>query len=358
MATIREISKLTGFSTATVSKVLNGLTGFSSEAKEAILSAAKDLNYRPNLNARHLKMGKSRTLGIIVEDITVFNTPNIIDGIGICCEAHDYHYILGNLRFNKRFGHDSQFGQQKTELVQDMIDEMMSKQVDGIVYVSCHSRNIAYLSAQKETKFVCAYCTSEDPLIPAVLYDDKGASYKVAEMLLSKGHRKIGIIAGEKESVCTTNRLLGFQEALFDKGIPYNPRLIHYGEWERDHGFEIAPLLIAEGVTAIFAHNDLIAIGVYDYCSQNGIEIGKDLALIGFDDREIAAICRPTLTTVSLPLFDIGHIAADAMFNMLENGDKPQTQEILLACNIIERESTGTKTAQETPLSFARQPAL
>jgi DNA-binding LacI/PurR family transcriptional regulator len=343
MATIREISKETGLSIATVSKVLNGQSGTSSDAKKRILAVAKKLNYRPNLNARHLKTGTSRTLGIIAEDITVFNTPEIVDGIGVCCEDHNYHYILGNLRFNKRFGHAPHFDAQKTELVLDMINEMMSKQVDGIVYVGCHSHNIAHLSAQAETKFVCAYCFSENPDIPSVFYNDREAAYKVAELLLSAGHRKIGIIAGLKDSISTTDRLLGFQEALFDHGIPYNPHIIHYGEWDRDHGFEIAPRLIAEGVTAIFAHNDLIAMGVYDYCNQNGIEIGKDLSLIGFDNREVSSVCRPALTTVSLPLFNIGHIAADVMFNILENAAMPERHEILLSCDIVERESTGKR---------------
>ena len=175
-----------------------------------------------------------------------------------------------------------------------------------------------------------------------MIYDDRGAAYKVAELLLSKGHRKIGMIAGDKDSYHTTNRMLGFQEALFDNDTPYNPRLTHYGEWDRDHGYEVAPILIAEGVTAIFAHNDLIAMGVYDYCNQNGIEIGKDISLIGFDDREIASVCRPALSTVSLPLYDIGHIAADTMFNMIEKNLMPATHEIHLECDIIERKSVGS----------------
>lgn len=342
MATIREISKITGFSIATVSKVLNGQSGVSSDTNEAILSVAKKLNYRPNLYARHLKTGSSRTLGILVEDISVFNAPEIIDGIGVCCETRNFHYILGNMRFDKRFGHDPNFTQQKTELVADMIDEMLSKQVDGIVYIGCHSHNIALLSAQKETRFVCAYCYSEEPNIPAVIYDDREAGYKVANLLISLGHRKIGIIAGTKDSYHTNNRLLGFQEALYEHNIPYNPHLTHFGEWERDHGFTVTPKLIGEGVTAIFAHNDLIAMGVFDYCNQNGIEIGKDLSLVGFDDREVASVCRPKLTTVSLPLFDIGRIAADIIFNMIENDSMPETQKILLSCNLVERESTGT----------------
>ena len=92
MATIKEISNLVGVSIATVSKVLNNQAGVSVETQRAVLAAAKKLNYRPNLNARHLKTGTSRTLGIIAEDLTVFNTPDIIDGIGVCCESRSTLY--------------------------------------------------------------------------------------------------------------------------------------------------------------------------------------------------------------------------------------------------------------------------
>jgi len=341
MATIREISECTGVSIATVSKVLNGQPGVSLETQEAVMAAAKKLNYRPNLNARNLKKGTNRTIGVIAEDLTVFNTPGIVDGIGVCCESRSYHYILGNLRFNKRFGHDTDYGKEKSELLLDMMDEMLSKQVDGLLYIGCHSHVVAPLSEQKETRFVCAYCYSEDPAIPDVVYDDREAARKVAELLIAKGHSRIGIIAGSRDSCHTSNRLLGFQEALFEKGIPYNPRLTYYGEWERDQGYQHAASLISDGVTAIFAQNDLMAIGVIDYCNQKGIEIGKDLALIGFDNREISAVCRPALSTVALPLFDIGHTAAGIMLDMIEKEIHPDNKEILLQCNIVERESTG-----------------
>lgn len=341
MATIREISEQVGVSIATVSKVLNGRPGVRQETCDVVLAAAKEMNYRPNLNARNLKTGINSTLGIISEDLTVFNAAGIIDGIGVCCESRNYHYILGNLRFNKRFGHNPDYDQKKSDLVMDMMDEMLTKQVDGILYVGCHSHVVAPLYEQKETRFVCAYCYSEDPDIPAVIYDDREAARKVAKLLIAKGHRKIGIIAGSKESFHTRNRLLGFQEALFEEGIPYNPRLTTYGDWERDQGYEHTGYLISEGVTAIFAQNDLMAMGVIDYCNQNGIEVGKDIALIGFDDREIASVCRPTLTSVSLPLFEIGHTAAGIMLDMIEKNSIPDEHEILLSCTIVERESTG-----------------
>ena len=98
--------------------------------------------------------------------------------------------------------------------------------------------------------------------------------------------------------------------------------------------------MIKSGATAIFAHNDLMATGVLDYCNANGIELGKDILLIGFDNREISTVCRPQLSTVALPLFEIGQKAAHIMLDILSGKGRPAEHEILLECSIIEREST------------------
>lgn len=341
MATIRELAQYVGVSIATVSKVLNNQTGVSKETELLVLDAAKKLNYRPNLNARHLKTGISKTLGIIAEDLTVFNTPDIIDGIGVCCESRSFHYILGNLRFDKRFGHESGNADQKNRLVLDMMDQMLSKQVDGIIYIGCHSHALTILSRNESTRFVCAYCYSEDPSIPAVIFDDREAAKKVTNLLLAKGHTKIGVVAGVKDSFHTNNRLFGIQESLYEHSVPYNPHFICHADWTRDQGYQCAPELLERGATAIFAMNDLMAMGVLDYCNQHGIEVGRDVALIGFDNREISSVCRPSLSTVALPLFEIGHTAASILLDMIENKEKTHPSRILLDCAIIERESTG-----------------
>ena len=162
MATIREISEVVGVSIATVSKVLNGKRGVNTETRKKILDVAKDLNYRPNLNARFLKAGYSRTIGIITEDLTVFNAPEIVDGIAQACEEADYHYILGNLRFYKRYGNGPKDPKESVSLVHTLIEDMLSKQVDGIIYIGCHSHIVVSLSGYSEPRFVCAYCISND----------------------------------------------------------------------------------------------------------------------------------------------------------------------------------------------------
>ena len=340
MSTIREISEKANVSIATVSKVLNGKGGVSQSTIDNVMSIAQDLSYRPNLTARNLKKGQSRTLGVITEDLTVFNTPDIVDGIDAYCENQDYHYILGNLRFNKRYGNGPGDTRECSQLVSTLVDTMLSKQVDGIIYVGCHSHAVVPVSGRNEIPFVYAYCYSTDPAIPSVLYDDQKAAYEVTQLLIKKGHHKIGVIAGQAESIHTSNRILGYQEALYANEIPYNPRFTLHGNWERDQGYELCSQLIDAGVTAIFAHNDLMATGVIDYCNKSGIQVGSDLALIGFDNREIGTVCRPTLSTVSLPLFEIGQTATHLLLDILAGRHIPCGQKVMLACSVLEREST------------------
>lgn len=343
MATIREISEKANVSIATVSKVLNGKGSVNEKTREKILEVARQLNYRPNLNARYLKSGQSKTIGIITEDLTVFNAPEIVDGIADACDEAGYHYILGNLRFYKRYGNGPKDIKESTALVHEAVDGMLSKQVDGIIYIGCHSHIVVSLSEHTEPKFVCAYCISEDEAIPSVIYNDEKAAYDLTKLLLNYGDRRIGMITGPMESSHTAKRTRGHQRALFDAGIPYDPSLTLVGDWERDSGYILAEQLIRANVTAIFAHNDLMAMGVLDYCNLNGINVGRDLRLIGFDNREISSVSRPQLSTVAPPLFEIGQTAAREMLSILA-GKKPEKRSIMLDCCIIERESTmGTK---------------
>lgn len=339
MATIREISDKANVSVATVSKVLNGKGNVSDRTRQRILGIARELNYRPNLNARYLKSGQSKTIGIITEDLTVFNAPEIVDGIAAACDDAGYSYILGNLRFYKRYGNGPKDLRESTALVHAAVNDMLSKQVDGIIYIGCHSHVVVSLSEHKEPKFVCAYCISKDKAIPSVIYDDEKAAFDLTELLIRQGDNRIGMITGPLESSHTANRTRGHQRALYQHGIPYDPSLTLVGDWERDCGYELGKQLIEAGATAIFAHNDLMAMGVLDYCNANGINVGKDLRLIGFDNREITSVCRPQLSTVAPPLFEIGQTAAREMISILA-GNEPKQHTIMLDCTVIQREST------------------
>ncbi len=340
MSNMKDVASRAGVSVATVSKVLNDLGGISQETADHVLAIAKELNYRPNLYARNLKTRQSRSIGIITEDITVFNSPPIIDGIGACCEQRGYHYLLENLRLNNLGINPLSDVNEHSKIVNEAVDFMMSMQVAGLLYLSCHSHKVVHLPSIGDTQFVCAYCSCTDPLVPSILYDDRKAGYDVAKYLISSGHKKIGIITGPSGSIHSMKRLTGYQEALYDSGIPYNPKMTVQGDWNRDSGFQLTEQLVKNGATAIFAQNDIMAMGVIDYCVKHGIQIGKELALIGFDNREISTVSRPALTTVRPPLFEIGLTAASVLIDRIEGKTNAAEGELLLECTIIERDST------------------
>lgn len=337
MSTIRSIAEQANVSIATVSKVLNGKGGVREETRSRVLEIARQLNYHPNLNARSLKSGKALTIGIIAEDLTVFNTPEIIDGIAMTCDEAGYHYILANLRLFKQFGHRMPDEDLHREMVRDTVDVLLARQVAGIIYIGSHTHEVAFLSAYSEVPFVCAYSTCSS--LPSVIYDDESAGYALAECLLSHGDRRIGMITGPLDSPNSNRRSMGFMRALYDHQIPYDPRLTLVGNWEQDSGFGYAGTLLDSGVTAIFAQNDVMALGVLDYCITKGIQVGSELRLIGFDNRDISQVTRPRLSTVALPLFEIGQTAAEKLLRKIR-GETSEKLLTKLSCKIIEREST------------------
>ncbi len=340
MANMKDIASRAGVSVATVSKVMNGTGNISEETARKIMDIASELNYRPNLYAINLKKGNSRTIGILAEDLTVFNTPPVIDGIGAFCEEHGYRYLLENLRIN-RLGIDPDLDKDKyNQLKDNAISHLESMQVDGIIYVGCHSHRIIPSGLDNHLPFVCAYCISSSLAIPSILYDDEHSSYDAVTLLIKKGHKKIGTVTGKNGSAHTRWRLTGYQEALYDNNIPYNPKLCIKGDWTRDSGYAAAKTLIKNKVTAIFSQNDEMAMGIMDACSEAGIQVGSDLALIGFDNRELSAVCRPQLSTIEPPLYDIGYKAAESLIAHIENAPDVLRGEIRLPCKIIERAST------------------
>ncbi len=340
MATIKKIAEKANVSVATVSKVLNGKGGASPETASAILAIARQLHYTPNVYAKRLASGHSRTLGVITEDLTVFNTPEIVDSIDEICEKNDYHYILGNLRVNKRFGRAFPYNETYYKLVDDMIGSMLARLVEGIIYIGCNTLEMPYVPADSSVPFVCAYCYSNDEMIPSVIYDDKKGAYDAVSLLIKSGHTNIGMICGPMNNTATQNRLLGYQEALYDNAIPYNPHCVQYGDWERDTGYALCEKLLKRGVTAISSQNDVMATGILDYCNEKGISVGTELSLIGFDNRTISTVCRPKLSSVALPLYEIGRSAAELMLDILAKKQSRTAGNIMLPCPIIERQST------------------
>jgi LacI family transcriptional regulator len=341
MVTIKEIARLANVSKTTVSGVLNGKSGAAGKAKaQEIMELARKLHYMPNTLARNLKQQKTNTIGIITEDLTVFNTPEIVDGIDAFFEENGYEIILENMRLFKRYKNDFTDTPKHRELLDTVLQNLSAKQVEGIIYVGYHCREITYLPTRVPVPFVYAYCYPSKEMYSAVIFDDEKAARDVTRLLIAKGHSRIGAICGPASSYHTRARLKGFKSALAEKGIKYNPKFVVYGDWERKSGFNLASGLLDKKVSVIFSFNDEMACGVYELAAERGLQIGKDILLFGFDNRGISQGCIPALSTVQPPLHEIGRRCAGLILQQIK-GRKADAKRIYLPCTILERHSLG-----------------
>lgn len=340
MITLKELATKCGVSIATVSNILNGKGNVSESTRKRILSIIKETGYKPNYMARGLRASKTKTVGIIIDDLTAFSSPTLVEGVMDYCQNNGYKVIFENLRLYFRC-EDLQKSQDViVTYVKEAIDEMLSINVDGIIYVAAHSRAIDYLPVDLQIPCVLAYSTCQDSYLPFVQIDDISSSYEMTKYVLSKGYKNIAVISGVKESFHSVDRLTGFNKALQENNIKFDSDLLEYGQWSRETGYECCKKLFSKNkkFDVIYCFNDLMAAGVYDYCIQNNIQIGKDLFVVGFDNREIAAFLEPSLTTMEIPLLEIGKKSAKILIEKI-NGTEQKTTEFRVPCRLIQRKS-------------------
>ncbi len=345
MVTLKEIAEMCGVSATTVSNVINGKTKTSEETRQRIMQVINDTGYKPNIMAKGLRIKRSRSIAIIAEDLAQFTSPTIIESIMETCEKLDYRVVVHNLRLYDRW-QDTWYGREDEyhSVIDPVLKDVLSAQVDGIIYVAGHARIIQTFNNNCEVPVVMCYAFSESPKIPSVVIDDEHASYEMVSYLTGKGHERIGFVGGRIDNIHTAQRLLGYQKAMFEKGLLFDPKLIYYGDWSRKSGYEGAKELLKQNVTALFGISDLMTGGIYDYLYEKGIEIGKDISVAGFDNESISAFFRPQLTTMELPLRAIGKKSAELLLDKLESEqgetripDKPQVER--MPCRFIRRDS-------------------
>ena len=340
MATIKEIAKACNVSVATVSNILNHKPGASESTRKMVLEKMQEMNYTPNIVARNLKMKNSRSIGVIVEDMTIFSIPDIVDGITEHCEEKNYQILLINLRlfkkYNDKYYHrDDYFG-----TVRDEINKLIAKQVEGIIYVTAHERVLRCIPEDLSIPAVMAYGYTDNPKIPSVVVDDEDGAHQIVEYLIRQGHQKIGVIGGKTDSIHAQDRLIGYQRALYENNLLYNPSFVFWGDWTRDSGYRYTDELLAKGVTAIFCMNDIMAGGVYDRLEELNLKPGEDLSIAGYDNRELSGYYKPPLSTITLPLHDVGYAASEAMIRMLKKEPAERADGIYkVNCHLLVRES-------------------
>ena len=342
MITQKEIAEMCGVSVSTISNILNGKRKVSEATRQRVLEVVKQTGYQPNYFAQGMRKQKTNIIGIITEDLLQFSSPPIIERIMAYCEDMNYRTILINMRMYDKWKDTWYNDEQKLHSVlKPAIQELLSIKVDGILYVAGHGRTVNCFPDDFEVPAIVVYAYSKSPKFTSVVIDDEKGGYDITQYLISRGHRKIGVVAGTADNLHTQKRILGYQKALYEERIPYNPDWIRYGDWKRNSGYLEAEYLIKEGVTAIFCMNDDMAAGVYDYMYENGIRPGDDISIAGYDNMEISSYLKPALTTNELPFSEIGTKSAELMIKLLnqDKSEKMTADVIKIPCRIIERNS-------------------
>jgi DNA-binding LacI/PurR family transcriptional regulator len=327
--TIHEIAKAANVSIATVSRALNnaGHT-VNQETKNRILAIANELGYQPNLAARNLRTEKSSVIGIIADDIVTPFTPAIIRGI------QDFFYQAGYkcLITNTDWDPDKELA---------AIDEIMGY-TQGIIFVESWSRSSNAKLDQANKKYVYVHRMFESRYLHSVVPDEIYGARLAVQHLISLGHQRIAFINGPERYYASVDRLKGYQMELELAGIQYDSALVERGEWDVATGNAAMQRILdrQEPLTAVFAANDLMALGAIHAIQDAGLRVPQDIAVVGYDDREIAELTRPSITTVSMPCYEMGETAAKMLLDLLIEHEEP-LEEQKIRGELIIRESCG-----------------
>ena len=341
MITVKEIAQICNVSPSTVSNILNGKSNVGEDTRQRVLDVVKETGYRPNYFAQSMRKQTNRMIAVITEDLIEFSTGPIVEAIMAYCDDHNYRTILVNLRMYDKwkdtwYNDDTKLQKE----VDPVIREMVSVRVDAIIYVAGHCRTINCIPDDLDIPVVFAYGMCKSKKYPSVIIDDAKGGYDMTKYLLDQGHHSIGVIAGAMDNFHTISRLQGYRKALEESGISYKPELLYYGDWKRASGYQIAKKLMKQDITAVFCMNDNMAAGLYDYMYEHELVVGKDIAIVGYDNKEIADYLRPGLTTNELPLRKIGKKAAEITIHSLLNGSLTKQNPIIqISCKVIERTS-------------------
>ncbi|MDD3818956.1 MAG: LacI family DNA-binding transcriptional regulator [Actinomycetota bacterium] len=340
MVTIKDIAKKAGVSTATISYVLNNEGKISEETRRRVLKIVDEMNYKRNTIAKSLRTSKTSTIGIVAEDITVFNTSSIINGINKFVEDQGFHIILTNLRLHQRTGLNYSNIKSYMAEISESIDVLLSRQIEGIIYIGVHPRDVTGVVRKTNKPTVYTYCyTSGDDY--CVNYDDKLAAYEITNYFIKMGHENIAVISGPADSLATCERLHGYKDALNENNLLYNPDYIESGDWEFESGISAIKKILSKNKkppTAIFAMNDLMAAGAIEAAFELGYSVPDDFSVIGFDNREFSRFYRPRITTMDLPLNKMGEKSAEILINLI-NGKKVNKKSYKIRCRLIKRDS-------------------
>ncbi|HCE2271281.1 TPA: substrate-binding domain-containing protein [Vibrio parahaemolyticus] len=330
MATMKDIAKLAGVSTSTVSHVINKTRFVSEEISERVNNAAKELNYyAPSALARSLKVNRTKTIGMLVTTSTNPFFGEVVKGVERSCYHKGYSLILCNTEGDN-------------ERMRQSINTLLQKRVDGLILM-CSS-----LEGERIDVF------ERYPDIPVVVMDwgpmlftsDKiqdnslRGGYLAAKYLIDCGHTEIGCITGPLIKHQAQMRYEGYKRAMNEAGLEFNANWIIESDFECEGGYQAFKKMAERGTlpSSIFVSNDMMAMGVMNAANELGIKVPDDLSIIGYDDIHIAKFMSPSLTTIHQPKYRLGQAAVETLVRRLDDKSN-EAQVVQLEPTLVVRNS-------------------
>ncbi|MGL5767587.1 MAG: LacI family DNA-binding transcriptional regulator [Sarcina sp.] len=309
MATsIKDVAREAGVSIATVSRVLNDIDVVNEETKKKVQEAIKKLGYRPNIVARSLKTQRTRTIGIIVPDISSQVYPEIVRGAEDVANIYKYNVMLCNSDCD---------GEKEKEYLRVLKEKM----VDGVLYMSSSlEEDTLNLINELDIKTILVETINKDNALPSVSIDNIGAAYESTKYLLEKGRKNIGFIGiSENEKNAWGMRYKGYEKALLENGKEVKESSCFFDTLKIKSGKMGVEAILSKDskIDGIVCASDEVAMGAINALRERGIKVPEDISVIGFNGIDMARNFYPTITTIEQPMYDMGSVAMRMLIKLL-----------------------------------------
>jgi DNA-binding LacI/PurR family transcriptional regulator len=326
---MKDVARLAGVSTSTVSRVINSSLPVDDETRAKVEKAIKQINFKPNLVARGLRMKSANLIGIVVPELQHETFTSFIKFTEESAEAQGYNIVIGSTNTNP-------------DTEERFIENLIRRNIDGIIFsrVSDKSRVLKLLDrTQIPSVIIDRSLERED--IPAVVMDNFGAGRMAAEHLLSLGHRRFACISGPLDIAINRERLAGFRDTIESRGGRLEDRDIFEGDFKFEAGGRGVDQLLEAGgdFTALWAQNDYMAIGAMNRFLSLGISVPGEVSIMGLDNIEHSWMIKPALTTIAQPFRQMCANAVDLIIRMSRK-EKLDRLRIVLDPELVVRDTT------------------
>ncbi|WP_271901043.1 catabolite control protein A [Limosilactobacillus reuteri] len=328
--TIYTVAREARVSMATVSRVVNGNPNVKPETRQKVLDVIKQLNYRPNAVARGLASKKTTTVGVVIPNITDPYFAELALGIDDVASMYKYNIILTN-------------SDSDDEKILKVVRSLLAKQVDGLIFMGHDvSDDLRNELESTNTPVVVAGSVVNDDALPSVRINYQAAAKEATEFLLKHGDQQVAYITGPlRYSINGEDRLNGYKEALANNNVPFNESLVIETDGSYQAGYAKAQEVIEKGLKATYVTDDSLAAGLLNGLTDAGISVPDDFELISSNDTNYTKVVRPTITSITQPLYDLGAISMRLLTKLMDGDDSNDDEKnVILDHGFVERQST------------------